>query len=270
MAYIELTYDSTAISRAAQVSIELPNDANEWERNENLNYSRPMKVLYLLHGYQNDCTEWQTHAPVRELALKYNIAMVMPYGANSFYLDAKGRGNAYCRYIGEELPAYLHDTLGLPCTRRDCYIGGISMGGFGAIHTALSYPERYEKVFAMAPALIVHNIENQPKGFVDFLGDYDFYTSIFGDLSTLATSKNNPEYLLKTLRAQARRIPPLFQVCGTEDFLLEGNRQFQQVLKQQQAQTVYHEGPGSHQWHLWNRYLEEAIQFLLLENNGQE
>ena len=263
MAFLDLSYYSASISRIAHVHIELPNDVNELQTRDNPYYGRPMKTVYLLHGYQNDQTEWATCAPIRELALKYNLAMVMPYGANSFYLDAKGRGSAYCRFIGEELPEYLHKTFGLSNRREDTYIGGISMGGFGAIHTAYCYPERFERVFAMGPALIINAIQDIPGGFSDMMADYDYYTSVFGPLRKLASSRNNPEFLLKELKRSGTRIPPLFQACGTEDFLIENNREFLRFLEEQDAPHVYYEGRGAHEFVFWNKYLEPAIHFLL-------
>ena len=41
------------------------------------------------------------------LAMKYNLAVVCPDGGISFYLDGKGAGTAWCRYVSEELPTYL-------------------------------------------------------------------------------------------------------------------------------------------------------------------
>jgi len=263
MASIDIAYYSIAISRVAHAHIELPNDANAWEKRDNPHYNRPVKTVFLLHGYQNDLTEWPTHAPVRETALKYNLAMVMPYGGNSFYLDAKGRGNSYCRFIGEELPKYLQNTLGLSDRREDNYIGGISMGGFGAIHTAYSYPERFERAFAMSPALIVNAIKDIPESFSDPMADYDYYSSVFGPLNELDSSRNSPEFLLRELKRSDSRIPPLFQACGTEDFLIKNNREFLHVLEELSAPHVYHEGHGTHEFSFWNKYLTPAIHFLL-------
>ena len=35
---------------------------------------------------------------------------------------------------------------------------GMSMGGFGAIHTALAYPDRFGKLAGLSSALIVHEV----------------------------------------------------------------------------------------------------------------
>lgn len=41
------------------------------------------------------------------------------------------------------------------------------MGGFGAIHTALQFPDTFEKAFSLSGALIVHNVEKMAPGFKD-------------------------------------------------------------------------------------------------------
>ena len=69
----------------------------------------------------------------------------MPAGENSFYLNGKGTGRGYETFTAVELPAYCQKTFGLSDKPEDNFIGGLSMGGFGAIHTALKYPEYFGK-----------------------------------------------------------------------------------------------------------------------------
>ena len=48
-------------------------------------------LLYnLLHGFSGSTQDWLTGSLIQELALKYNLAVVMPAGENSFYLNGKG------------------------------------------------------------------------------------------------------------------------------------------------------------------------------------
>ena len=60
-------------------------------------------------------------------------------------------------------------------------------------------------------------------------------------------------------------IQPIFMACGTEDFLLEKNRQFRDFLKEQGVDVAYHEGPGIHDWKFWNEYLEPGVRWMLGE-----
>ena len=51
--------------------------------------------------------------------------------------------------------------------------------------------------------------------------------------------------------------------CGTEDGLLENNRELRDFLQEKGVEHVYHESPGIHNWVFWNQYLEPAIQWML-------
>lgn len=263
MALIQTDYYSMALSKISNFNIILPNDLFPEMIVGNEHYNRETKSLYLLHGYSGTSKDWLLGTSIQELAVKYNLAVVMPSGDNSFYLDAKGTGRAYCQYIGKELIEYTRKTFGLSDKRENTYIGGLSMGGFGAIHTGLTFPNTYEKVIALSSALIIHNIKNKQEDYKDEIADYYYYTSIFGDLEKLEQSYNNPEYLVHRLKEQNATIPPIYMACGTEDFLIEPNRLFYKFLVNEKIDVKYSESSGMHDWTFWNQYLEKSIQWLL-------
>lgn len=264
MAFIQVDFFSKSLTRTANFYIILPNDVPTMFANP-LYYSRGMKTLFLLHGYCGTSKDWVLESRVQEMASKYNMAIVMPSGENSFYLNAKGTGKAYCQYVGEELVEYVRRTFGLSDKKEDTFIGGLSMGGFGAIHTALAYPDTFGKAIGLSSALIVNKIKNMEEGFKDGHADYDYYASTFGDLSKLDTSVNNPEYLIQQLKESGHAIPKLYMACGSEDFLIEDNRAFHEFLQKEKVEVEYIESPGVHDWVFWNHYLEPSIQWTLAE-----
>ncbi|MDD5936441.1 MAG: alpha/beta hydrolase family protein [Clostridiales bacterium] len=263
MAYFEGNYYSLALMKQASFRVFLPNDALPIFKEGNPNYERPMKTLYLLHGFSENERAWMNGSSITELAIKYNLAVVMPCGDNSFYLDQKGTGRQYATYVGKELVEYMTKTFHLSDKREDTFIGGLSMGGFGAIHTGYLYHDTFSKVMALSSALIVNNIKNQKPGFVDPIADYDYYTLTFGDLSKLEDSVNNPAYLVKKAKEEKTTLPELFMAVGTEDFLLEENREFHRFLKEQGIDVNYYESTGVHDWKFWDSYLEPGIKWML-------
>lgn len=263
MAIIQTYTYSTSLSRVIDFRMLLPNDPLPEMIAGNEHYNRPMKTLYLLHGFSASNYDWLGGSLIQELALKYNLAVVMPSGENSFYLNIKGTGGAYETFTGVELPAYCQRTFGLSAAPADNYIGGLSMGGFGAIHTGLRHPETFGKMFGLSSALIVRTIAGIQPGYSDFIADYDYYTRTFGDLNALETSVNNPEYVVKTRQAAGETIQPIYMACGSEDPLVETNRVFRDFLTEQNVDLTYVEGPGVHDWQFWNAYLEPAIQWML-------
>ena len=85
----------------------------------------------------------------------------------------------------------------------------------------------------------------------------------FGEPSKVLDSKNNPETLVKNLKAEGKAIPRLFMACGTEDFLLNQNREFHQFLVDQKVPVKYVEDTGAHDWPFWNKMIEPAIRWAL-------
>lgn len=267
MSTIHVEFRSNALTRPAEFWMFLPEKLPEEIFGPNSHYSRPPKTLILLHGYTGNSSDWLYHSPAAELSMKYNLAIVMPTGGISFYLDRPGVGNAYCRFVGEDLPDYLSGTFGLAKNKQDTFIAGNSMGGFGALHTALAYPERFGCGIGLSSALIVHQVAGmKPDDSINkrnVAADYAYYLETFGDPAKVLDSKNNPETLVKALKADGKDIPRLFMACGTEDFLLNQNREFHQFLVDQKVPVKYVEDTGVHDWAFWNKMIEPAVQWAL-------
>lgn len=260
MAIGRMDFYSNVLKRMVSFHILVPGDRNF--SGAEADYTSKLKTLYLYHGFSNNSWEWLLGSDILRVSDKYNLAVVLPSIENSFYLDRRGTGGRYAEYVGRELVSYTRQLFPLSDRREDTYVGGISMGGFGALHTGLAYPETFSKIMALSSALIVHEIAGQKPGFQNDAADYDYYTLTFGDLDELLTSQNNPEQQLIDLLSSGRKIPELFMACGTEDFLLEKNREFREFLEKHQIPFRYQESPGNHDFVFWNQYLEPAVRWM--------
>lgn len=265
MAICTVQYFSNALRRFTNFTAILPNDLPPEMVGDNPHFRRPMKVLTLLHGYSGCETDWLYNTPVSELAGRYNMAILLPNGGNAFYLDGPETGARYGTFVGEELPAYAAKLFGLSTRREDNCIGGFSMGGFGAIHTALAYPERFGRAAAFSAALIQGQVAAMTPETQDPVANYAYYRHTFGEPSALPESANNPEYLVKKLQAEGGPLPRLFFCVGTEDFLCGNNRQFRDFLTEQKVDFRYAEGPGIHDFAFVRSQLATAMDFLTEE-----
>lgn len=227
-------------------------------------YKRKAKTIILLHGYSGDCTDWLYNSAAADFSLKYNLNVVMPSGGLDFYLDKEATGHRYCQFIGKDLIEYLRSTFNIALNRKDTLIGGLSMGGFGALHTGLSYPDTFGGIMALSSALIIYNLKNiTPKMKDPVMANYEYYVNAFGDLKKAEKSDHNPEVLFRKNRKNDIRNPKIYMACGTEDFLLEPNRRLAAFLKKQKADYTYVEGPGIHDWNFWTPHAYEGIEYLL-------
>ncbi|MCM1023108.1 MAG: alpha/beta hydrolase-fold protein [Prevotella sp.] len=250
MAYITVKFFSNSLKRRTSFEMFIPNDSREDKAADVLYGERKMKTLFLLHGYTADVENWVPEY----LAEKYNFAVVMPNGENAFWLDGISTGHKFCTFAGSELVEYIRRTFGLAMTAEDTYVMGLSMGGFGALHTAFAYPETFGKTAALSSALIMYDIAGMKPGGSNDIANYEYYRECFGDLDKVLESGNNPETLVKRLKEQGGKIPEIFMACGTEDFLLENNRRFHKFLDGIGVAHTYLESAGGHDMTFWREY----------------
>lgn len=256
MAFAKVDFFSQSLKRVTTFYALIPNDSPDLKNNG------PFKTLYLLHGYSGGNADWLLNSAISDLSNRYNLAVIMPSGENSFYLDSKGTGKAYGQFTGCELVDYTRRLFNLSKNREDTFTGGLSMGGFGALHTAIKYNRTFGKTFALSSALIINGIKNMKEGEGNGVADYDYYYSTFGDLTKLDESENNPEFLVKSHLKAGEPLPEIYMSCGTEDFLLEANREFKAFLEKSGVPFEYTEAPGVHDWYYWNAHLEPALKWL--------
>ncbi|KQO04652.1 alpha/beta hydrolase [Paenibacillus sp. Leaf72] len=220
---------------------------------------KTMKALYLLNGYSGSCMDWISYTRIRELSNKHNIAVFMPSGENHFYVDDLGKGELFGEYVGNELVAFTREMFPLSKRREDTFIGGLSMGGYGAIRNGLKYAGNFSKIMAFSSAILPYKIAGAAKDYRDGVADYNYFTRVFGDLNQLQGSDKDPEALILNLKRSNEEIPRIYMACGTEDFLLDVNQKFHSFLVSENVEIAYMESPGAHTWDFWNVYLEEAI-----------
>ena len=165
--------------------------------------------------------------------------------------------------MGQELPEFAEKTFGLDISRENTWIGGLSMGGFGALHTGLQFADRFSKIMALSSALIIHELPNMDPKQGNPTANYAYYNHVFGDLKTAPERSCNPEVLLRQLQEAGKPIPDIFMACGTEDFLYEPNCAFHRFLEECHVPHVYRTAPGVHNWKFWEANLEPAIRWML-------
>ena len=265
MSTLHISFYALALARPAEFCMVKPDKALPPFLAGNPHYKRPTKTLILLHGFSGDCHDWLYNGGASMLSMQYNLAVVMPTGGISFYLDREATGHKYCTLVGQELVDYLRDTFGLAMNREDTWIGGNSMGGFGALHTALAYPDRFGGVMALSSALIIHQLPLMEPGKGNPMANFEYYAETFGDLKTAEERDCNPELLYKNAAAAGKPLPRIYRACGTEDFLLTENRKLRDFLTEQKADFIYKEGPGVHDWSFWIPRSQEGIRWLLHE-----
>ncbi len=259
MAKLRIEMWSQSLVRYVSFYMYLPNDLRNGE-----NRREDMKTLFFLHGYTGCAGDG---GDIAWLADMYNIAIVLPNGENSFYVDGEATGRQFGTFLGIELVDYVRKTFSIALTRETTFIAGISMGGYGAIRTALRYPERFSKGVGLSPGLVnnmlIKQSESDKKSYGGMAND-EYYKLIFGDLTKLAESDKHPENLAKGLVDSPIK-PDLYICIGRQDFLLETNRDFHNYLDSIGYEHTYVEDAGTHEYPFWAKYQPLAIKWLMDE-----
>jgi S-formylglutathione hydrolase FrmB len=122
----------------------------------------PLKTFYILHGYTGSCMEWFMNSELGDLAARYGLAFIMPDAENHFYVDDMKRCDLYGEFIGHELVDFTRRVFPLSDRTADTIVGGVSMGGYGALRNGLKYNDVFGHVVAISPRSLCRNFPPPP------------------------------------------------------------------------------------------------------------
>ena len=258
MALIQVNFVSSTLQRTVPLQVILPVD--KLTPDGKLPAEKKFKTLYLLHGYLGNYTDWVSGTRIQRWAEERDLAVVMPSGDNAFYVDNPATGNCYGQFIGEELVEVTRRMFPLSRKREDTFIGGLSMGGFGAMRNGLNYPDTFGAIISFSGVLqMFDNLSAKPRR-----ATHSLQKGLFGDLEKAAGSDKNPAVLARKL-AHGNNLPSIYIACGTEDYLITHSRNFRDLLVECGFQVTYEEGPGGHDWDFWDTYIKKALDWLPLD-----
>ncbi len=225
-------------------------------------FDGPFPTLYLLHGYSGNHTDWLYNGRAMELAGMYRIAIVMPECDNSFYLNNQFSGEAYADFIGQELVDVTRKLFPLSHKREETWIGGLSMGGFGAIRNGLYYNDVFGAAIGLSSALITDEVSRMKPGQSNPVAPYEYYVNTFGNPEELLASDRAPKTLARMRKEAGAQLPRLFLACGTEDFLYQANLDMHNCLTELGIEHEWVTHPGVHDFNFWNWALPVALKWI--------
>ncbi len=266
MALLQCNFFSASLNRTVPIQVVLPTDKRVFSPDGKaaLQEERPFKTLYLLHGLFGNYTDWVSGTRVQAWAQDHDLAVVMPSGDNSFYVDNVKSGNLYSTFIGKELVEFTRRSFPLSRKREDTFIGGLSMGGYGATINGLRFPEVFSHVVALSSAYVLEKQFTQAMEYTDNIFTNKGYgESIFNDLSTVKGGEWDYNALAERAAANPDK-PKFYMACGTEDSLFGANQDYRDLLVKLGYDVTWHEGPGGHDWYFWDQHVLQCMGWLPL------
>jgi putative tributyrin esterase len=219
MSVANVRFYSDALGKWTRYNVILPDEGEG-----------PFPVLFQLHGLTDDCDAWLERSNLVRHVDGLPLIVAMPDGGTHFYTNWRSSGRlGKARYedliikdIAAHLKRHFHVTDG------PWAIGGLSMGGYGALKLGMKHPDRFASIWA-------HSSK------VDWR-DTELDTTLLAppqDIDLL-------EYARKVVELD--RKPVLSFDCGTEDELLEENRWIHAEFDTLGLEHGYAEFEGGHDW----------------------
>lgn len=288
---IDFTSDALGARKHALVYLP-PSYANDT--------TRRFPVVYYLHGLSGSESNWLDKASIDVAADSLfargtpEMIIVLPDGDDGWYttwttqVGARTCGDTlrtesadrfcvqrqrYDDYIARDVVRYVDShfrTINDPGRRG---IGGLSMGGYGAITIALRYPDVFGAAAShsgvlspmyvgpkpfVAPAKYAANVEELRTLSGTFWPRYQLMWG--SDIERWRAA--DPARMAESLRRRGGRMPAIYIDVGSEDGLVDQNRALHDELTRLDVAHTYHEWAGAHTWRYWSTHVRESLPWI--------
>src|SRR5437660_11827705 len=219
-------------------------------------------VLYFLHGLGGNhmflvqSGAWSILEDAEEDKRIGEIVIITPEADNSFYINSKDGRIKYEDFFIREFMPQMEKKFRIEASRAGRAIGGVSMGGYGALRFAFKYPQMFAAVAVHMPALL----EQLPRGSSN-AGLSSFMGTAFGTPLDEAYWKANTPFIFA--RNGNLRGLKIYFACGDQDdFGFDaGTRELDKLLAARHVPHVSHIYPGRHNAEYVSAHIEESLKF---------
>lgn len=263
--------------------------------------ARRYPVAYYLHGLYGSETDWLSKGGIDAIADSLVAAglpeaiIVMPDGDDGWYttwheqvpfatcadtLHAESparycvQHERYDEYVARDLVAYVDRQYRTRADRAHRGIGGLSMGGYGAVALALKYPATFAAAAShsgvvsplyvgrppfAAPARYAATVDTLAALKAAFLDRM----KLFWGTDVADWRANDPAALAESLVRSGGAMPALYLDCGVDDGFVDENRAFVWELDRLGIAHTYHEYAGAHTWRYWNTHVPQSLAWMI-------
>jgi putative tributyrin esterase len=239
-----VTVKSPALRQRADITLFVPAQAAS---------GHDLPLVILLHGVYGSHWAWALKGGAHRTTAKLidageipPLALAMPsdglWGDGSGYLPHPVQN--FERWIVEEVPAAARQAVASLSAQSPLFISGLSMGGFGALRLAAKYPERFRGA-----------------GGHSSMTRFEQHTQFVEEPLDLYACSPEDRSVFETMRRNCDRLPAIRFDCGTEDPLIEYNRELDRQLSGAGIPHQYTEYPGGHEWPYWELHLADMLRY---------
>lgn len=250
------TYRSSVLDRDIKFTIYLPDmykDASE-----------KLPAIYLLHGAGGDENEWMRKGGAVETLdglikrglMRPSVVIMPTFGPASWWSD--GASEKAETALMQELIPYVEGKYKVGNTRPMRSIGGLSMGGYGALNLSLKHPDKFCAAGIISPAIYdpLPPETSASRRTPQFVRNGQFDPDTWKAL-------NYPAHLDAYQKSPAK--VPMWIVSGDHDYLgiaPMSAQLFWRLFQIQPKQVELRVVDGDHEWLTFRDALPDALQFM--------
>jgi putative tributyrin esterase len=212
-------------------------------------------LVILLTGVQGHSWSWSLRSGIHFSVLEMIKKKLIPPLVIAMPSDGllSGDGSAcllpnnfnFEKWIAEDVPAAIKKSIPAISGKSKLFIGGLSMGGFGAFKIGAKY----------------HNIFTAIAAHSSIINQRELKLVAGENFSDFEQEDKSEEGVLDTLLKYKHRLPPFSFDCGAADTLLESNRLLHQQLIENNIAHDYEEYEGGHEWAYWQEHIIDSMLF---------
>lgn len=234
-----------------------------YDNDENKNKQYP--IVYIMHGAYGTYENWGKQGEIFDNADKLikdnkieECVICCIDGFNSFYIDKNLQMESA---VINELMPNIASKYRVNQTKEHTFIGGLSMGGYGAARFALKYPEKFKAAFLLSPALWEHPNSKDGKLVYEQWG---IFKDAAGNFDAAAWDSYHPNQLIDAY-AQNNSPVKFYIAHGEKDVTVDisNTDHFVEKLKNVTDVTYERETDLGHEWTLWKNKGADALVFCL-------
>jgi putative tributyrin esterase len=225
----------------------------------NVAENQALPLVILLHGVYGSHWAWTQKAGVHHTALRLieegKIApMMLAMPSDGLWHDGSGylehQSQNFEKWIVEDVPQAVRECTPFFTEKSPIFITGLSMGGYGALRLGAKYSNVFKAFSGLSSVTTFQEMgqfmENQ-------------------DLSNLSKKVKQQEDLLSIILENKNTLNPFRFDCGSEDILIDENRNLHKALKDNNIAHIYEEFTGKHEWAYWEKHIIDTLIFF--QNN---
>lgn len=245
-------FESDVLERPWHFSVYLPDGY--------VNSNNQYPVLYLLHGNGGDHLSWTglgiretTDALIAEGAIP-PVVIIMPEANTTWYVDRK---ESMETAIMAELLPLVESQYKVATDRSNRFVGGFSMGGYGAMRFAMLHPDKFGRAALLSPAIYnpVVPMDSSARR-----------VGVFGSTSFDAAdweSLNYPELWVDFVTSGFD--VPMYINSGDDDqFFIEAEATaFYSLLRKNGLPAELRIVNGGHTGEVWGTTIDDAMRYML-------